>query len=101
MHMKVAALALAVGLAVGTAAVAEDAAAVTATAAKKADYMAFAGGSQGGTIDRVVAGPNDSVASVAVIYDDRIIQIPGSTVSAVSERKLQTSLTAKEVRKLP
>jgi hypothetical protein len=81
-------------------AMAEDtpAAALTATAAKKATYL-MTSNNQTAMVNNIVAGPNDSVAAVSVIYNDSIYTIPGATVSGEKGR-LKTSLTSKEVRAL-
>jgi hypothetical protein len=47
------------------------------------------------------AGPSGSIAFVEVIYDSRIIKVPGSTESATDKPgKLQASLSAKDITKL-
>jgi hypothetical protein len=89
-------------LLVAAPAMAEDAApagALTASAANKASYLVTSNG-QTATVNRVTAGPNDSVASVSVIYNDSIYIIPGSTVSAGEKNRLKTSLSSKEIRAL-
>lgn len=84
-----------------TPAMADDSAAasgaLTASAANKATYLITSNG-QTATINHVVAGANDSVAAVSVIYNDSIYLIPGATVSAGEKNRLKTSLTSKEVR---
>ena len=75
------------------------AAGLTATAAQKATYLVTSNG-QTTTINHVFAGPNDSIASVSVIYNDSIYSIPGATVSAGEKNRLKTSLSSKEVRAL-
>jgi hypothetical protein len=72
---------------------------LTATLAKKASYLNTSNGATA-SINYVVAGPNDSVASVSVIYNDAIYMIPGSTISAGEKNRLKTSLSGKEVRAL-
>jgi hypothetical protein len=75
-------------------------AALTVGEAKRASYLYTASG-QNGSIYLVNEGPNGSVASVSFIFDERIITVPGSTLSAGNKSsQLKTSLTAKEVRKL-
>jgi hypothetical protein len=92
-----------VALLAATPAMADDApatsGALTATAASKATYLVTSNG-QSSTINHVIAGPNDSVASVSVIYNDSIYLIPGATVSAGEKNRLKTSLSSKEVRAL-
>jgi hypothetical protein len=84
-------------------AMAEDAPAagapLTASAANKASYLVTSNG-QTATINHVIAGPNDSISGVSVIYNDTIYLIPGSTVSAGEKNRLKTSLSSKEVRAL-
>jgi hypothetical protein len=98
-------LLIAAALVIGTAAFAQGAATTTAapptlSAAKKANYLVMAD-RKGGDIYMVDAGANDSVAFVEVIYDNRIIKVPGSTISTTEKsRVLKTSLTGKEVAKL-
>ena len=87
-----------------TPALAEDAApaaagTLTATAAKKANYLVTSNG-QIATVNNVVAGADDSVTGVSVIYNDSIYLIPGATVSAGEKNRLKTSLSSKEVRAL-
>jgi hypothetical protein len=86
-----------------TPALAEDAAststALTASAAGKATYLVTSNG-QTATINRVVAGPNDCITGISVIYNDSIYTIPGSTVSAGEKNRLKTSLSSKEIRAL-
>ena len=83
---------------------AEDAApapagALTASTASKSTYLVTSNG-QTTTINRVLAGPNDSISGVSVIYNDSIYLIPGATVSAGEKNRLKTSLSSKEVRAL-
>ena len=104
--MRASLLLVAAAFAVGSAASAQDAPAassgqLTYSAAKKAHYLATSD-KRGADIYVVDAGPNDSVAAVEVVYDDRIIKVPGSTVSAGDKpSRLKTSLTAKDVANLP
>jgi hypothetical protein len=88
-------------LAIAAPAIAEDAAGpLTASAAKSAGYIKLNGGKTA-PVDHVVAGPSNSVAAVVVIYEDAFHSIPGSTVTALDHRTLQTSLGPKDVAKLP
>jgi hypothetical protein len=93
---------IAAGLMVAAPAIAQDAASapaagLTASVAKKATYLVTSNG-QTATINNVIAGANDSIAGVSVIYNDTIYMIPGATVSAGEKNRLKTSLTSKEVR---
>ena len=92
---------IALSLVASTPVLAQDAAApLTAAAAKKARYIAVANGG-GYSIDHVNAGANGSIGSVTIIYDQRFVNIPGSTVSAGEKpTRLKTSLTDKEIGKL-
>jgi hypothetical protein len=81
------------------AASAAPASALTASAASKASYLVTSNG-QTATINRVIAGPGDSISGVSVIYNDSIYVIPGATVSAGEKNRLKTSLSSKEVRAL-
>ena len=73
---------------------------LTASEASKASYLVTSNG-QTSTINRVIPGPNDSVAGVSVIYGDSIYVIPGATVSAGDKKnRLKTSLSSKDVRAL-
>src|SRR4051794_13917514 len=73
---------------------------LTASAASKAAYLVTSNG-QTSTINRVIAGPNNSISGVSVIYGDSIYMIPGATVSAGDRaNRLKTSLSSKEVRAL-
>jgi hypothetical protein len=84
------------------AAAAQDSAGpMTASAAKRARYLQMAD-KRGADIDQVIAGDNDSIAGVRVIFDGRFVTIPGSTVSAGSRPSaLKTSMSGKDVGKLP
>ena len=92
---------IALSLVATTPALAQDAAAsLTAAVAKKARYIAVASGG-GYSIDHVNAAADGSVGSVTIIYDQRFVNIPGSTVSAGDKpTRLKTSLTDKEIGKL-
>jgi hypothetical protein len=84
----------------GTDPAASSAATLTLVEAKKAHALYTASG-RSGSIYQVNEGPNGTVASVDVIIDDRIVTVPGSTLSAGKKpSQLNTSLTAKEVGKL-
>ena len=97
-------------LTIGTAAIAQDAPTAAAAAptegltlqaAKKARYLAFAdrGGADIYTVD---AGANGSVGIVEIVFDGRMVRVSGATVSATDKvSRLKTSLTNKEVTKLP
>lgn len=104
--MRASLLLVAAVFAVGGAASAQDAPVASAgqltySAAKRAHYITTSD-KRGADIYLVDAGPNDSVAQVEVVYDNRIIRVPGSTVSAGDKpSRLQTSLTAKDLAKLP
>ena len=95
-------LLVAASLAVGSAALAADAAtptasAVTASAAKKAREVLFAGGGSK-DIFAVDAGPNDTLAAIEVVEDSRGVNIPGSTISAGDKpSRLKTSLSLKDL----
>ena len=92
---------IALSLVATTPVLAQDAAgALTAAAAKKARYIALA--DHGGyAIDHINAAADGSVGSVSIIYDQRFVNIPGSTVSAGDKpTRLKTSLTDKDVGKL-
>jgi hypothetical protein len=92
---------IALSLVASTPVLAQDAAAsLTAAVAKKARYIALANGG-GYSIDHINAAADGSVGSVTIIYDQRFVNIPGSTVSATDKpTRLKTSLTDKEVGKL-
>jgi hypothetical protein len=95
-------LLVAASLAIGSAALAENAvpstaSPVTASAAKKAHQLLFAGG---GSMDilAVDAGPNDTLAAVEVVQDSRGVNIPGSTISAGDKpSRLKTSMSLKDL----
>jgi hypothetical protein len=92
---------IALSLVASTPVLAQDAAApLTAASAKKARYIAVAG--HGGySIDHINAAADGSVGSVTIIYDQRFVNIPGSTVSPGDKpTRLKTSLTDKEIGKL-
>jgi hypothetical protein len=73
---------------------------LTAAAAKKARFIAVASGG-GYSIDHINAAPDGSVASVTIIYEQRFVNIPGSTVSAGEKpTRLKTSLTDREIGRL-
>ena len=92
---------IALSLVASTPVLAQDAAApLTAQVAKKARYIAVASGG-GYSIDHIKAAADGSVASVTIIYEQRFVDIPGSTVSAGEKpTRLKTSLTDKEIGKL-
>jgi hypothetical protein len=92
---------IAVSLVASTPVLAQDAAApLTAAVAKKARYIAVASGG-GYSIDHVNAAADGSIGSVTIIYDQRFVNIPGTTVSAGEKpTRLKTSLTDKEIGKL-
>lgn len=92
---------IALSLVASTPVLAQDASvSLTAAVAKKARYIALAGGG-GYSIDHINAAADGSVGSVTIIYDQRFVNIPGSTVSAGEKpTRLKTSLTDKEVGKL-
>jgi len=92
---------IALSLVASTPVLAQDAgASLTASVAKKARYIAVAGGG-GYSIDHVNAAADGSVGSVTIIYDQRFVNIPGTTVSAGEKpTRLKTSLTDKEIGKL-
>jgi hypothetical protein len=89
-------------VAIGSAALAEDAKTpaglpVTASAAKKAHEVLFAGGGSKDIFD-VKAGPNDTLSAIEVVEDNRGIDIPGSTISAGDKpSRVRTSLTLKDL----
>jgi 3-hydroxyisobutyrate dehydrogenase-like beta-hydroxyacid dehydrogenase len=102
--MNIKSILILASLVVAAPAFADDAAsapgaALTATAAKQATYLMTSNG-QTATINSVIAGPDDTIAAVSVIYNDSIYTIPGSTVSAGEKKRLKTSLSSKEVRAL-
>jgi hypothetical protein len=89
-------------VAVGSAAIAQDAAPagssqVTASAAKKARILVFADkGSD--EIFAVDAGPNDRLDAVEVVEGNRAIKVPGNTISAGDKpSRLKTSWTFKSL----
>jgi hypothetical protein len=94
---------VALSLALGSAAIAEDAPApsagtVTLSAAKKANQVILSGGGRE-SIYSVVPGPNDTVEALEVIEGNKIVRIPGSTLSAGDKPShLKTTMTFKEVR---
>jgi hypothetical protein len=92
---------IALSLVASTPVLAQDAAApLTAAAAKKARYIALAGGG-GYSIDHINAAADGSIGSVTIIYEQRFVNIPGSTVSAGEKpTRLKTSLTDTEIGKL-
>jgi len=92
---------IALSLVASTPVLAEDAAgALTAAVAKKARYIAVASGG-GYSIDHINAASDGSIGSVTIIYDQRFVNIPGSTVSAGEKpSRLKTSLTDKDIGKL-
>lgn len=92
---------IAVSLVASTPVLAQDAAApLTAAVAKKARYIAVSSGG-GYSIDHINAAADGSVGSVTIIYDQRFVNIPGTTVSAGEKpTRLKTSLTDKEIGKL-
>ena len=95
-------LVLAAALVVSSPALAQNASTpVSASAAKKAHYLAIQGGG-GSDIDHINVGPNDTISSVVIIFDQRFVNVPGSTISAGDKPgRLKTSLTEKDLRKLP
>jgi hypothetical protein len=97
-------------LTLGTAAIAQDAPTaapsapsegLTLKAAKKARYLAF--GDRGGAdIYTVDAGSDGGLGVVEIVFDSRMVHVSGATVSATDKpSRLKTSLTYKEVSKLP
>jgi hypothetical protein len=86
---------IALSLVASTPVLAQDAAAPLTAA-----YIAVAG--HGGySIDHINAAADGSVGSVTIIYDQRFVNIPGSTVSPGDKpTRLKTSLTDKEIGKL-
>jgi hypothetical protein len=92
---------IALSLDASTPVLAQDAgAALTAASAKKARYIAVASGG-GYSIDHINAAADGSIGSVTIIYEQRFVNIPGSTVSAGEKpSRLKTSLTDKEIGKL-
>ena len=89
-------------IAIGSAALAEGAktsaaSPVTASAAKKAHTVLFAGGGSKDIFD-VKAGPNDTLSAIEVVNDNRGVNIPGSAISAGDKpSRLKTSLTLKDL----
>ena len=93
---------IALSLVASTPVLAQDAAtgSLTAATAKKARYIAVASGG-GYSIDHINAAADGSIGSVTIIYDQRFVNIPGSTVTAGEKpTRLKTSLTDKEIGKL-
>jgi hypothetical protein len=94
-------LVLLASVAVGSAAIAQDAAPagspVTASAAKKARVLIFADGGSD-EIFAVDAGANDTLDAIEVVDGNRAIKIPGSTISAGDKpSRLKTSWTFKSL----
>lgn len=58
-------------------------------------------GKRVGQIDRIVADSAGAPQSAAVILESRFIYIPASTLTAGDNGRVTTSLTIKDVRKLP
>lgn len=72
----------------------------TSTGAVKAGTsLATSDGKRLGRIKRVQTGVDGRPASVTVIYDDRFVNIPASTLSA-ADKGLVTSLSRAEVSRL-
>jgi hypothetical protein len=92
---------LSLALLVSAPVLAEDAGTpLKASEAKKANSIQLNGG-RVIPMDYVAAGPDDSVASVRAIYEERFVNLPGSSLSAFKPRTIKSSLTAKDVAKLP
>jgi len=58
-----------------------------------------ADGSRLGRVNRVDKASDGTVSSISLIYEERIIRIPASTLKA-ADKGLETSLTRQDVRKL-
>jgi hypothetical protein len=102
MAMLTKVLLCAASLAIGSAALAQGAAtpttsAVTASAAKKAHELLFAGG---GSMDilSVYAGPNDTLAAIEIVDGSKGVNIAGNTISAGDKPgRLKTSMSLKDL----
>lgn len=90
---------VAIGLNFAATAIAQTAAVpLTYSASKKAFILELAGGGSI-AIDRINAGRDDSIASVSIIYNSRIVEVPGATISPGSNlKRLKTSLSEKDLR---
>jgi hypothetical protein len=70
-----------------------------ANAIKAGVTVVDANGKKIAKIDKVTQAADGSVADVAVIYEGRIVHIPGNTLTA-GDDKVTTSLTRADVSKL-
>lgn len=78
---------------------AQDAAAST-VAARSGAMLLSSDGRRIGKITRIVASPDGTPQTAAVIYDSRFVYIPVSTITAGEGKTVTTSLTRAEVGKL-
>jgi len=98
--MRMMLLTVALAISTPTLVQAADTAPLTASAAGKASYVKLNGGAAL-PIYQVIPGPNDSVSAISVIFEEHYVTIPGATISPLTRNTLQTSLTRKDVAKLP
>lgn len=73
----------------------------TPTDLKAGRTLVTSDGKRVGQIDRIVADQSGDPRSVAVILGSRFIYVPASTLSSGDNGRVMTSLTYKDVRKLP
>jgi hypothetical protein len=101
--MRTIVLLASVVITIGSAALAEDAAApagspVTASAARKAHQVTLSGGGRE-DIFQVDAGPNDTLTAIEIVVDSKAVVIPAATLSTGDKpRELKTSLTLKQLQ---
>ena len=84
------------------AAVAASLVAVAAHAApvlKQGSMLISADGRKIGQIDRIIPAPDGTPSVANVIFDERMVHIPASTIS-VTDTAVVTSLSRAEIRKL-